>query len=74
MCCSTAGLWPSKPLGRGSLGNKSPKFSWMVDIDTLFSILFTTPVSLTPPFRQLFAKRVERKGFLSSDWLNVVVN
>ena len=29
---------------------------------------------LAPPFRQLFTKRVEPNGFLSSDWLNVVVN
>ena len=31
-------------------------------------------LNLAPPFRQLFTKRVEPNGFLSSDWLNVVVN
>ena len=45
----TAGLWPSKPLGRCSPGTKGLKFSFG-------------------------SRKVERNGFLSSDWLNVVVN
>ena len=45
-----------------------------VDIDTFLPMLFAAGFSLAPPFRQLFTKRVEPNGFLSSDWLNVVVN
>ena len=45
-----------------------------VDIDTFHLILFAARVSLAPPFRQLFTKRVEPNGFLSSDWRKVVVN
>ena len=45
-----------------------------MDIDTFLPMLFAAGFSLAPPFRQLFTKRVEPNGFLSSDWLNVVVN
>ena len=45
-----------------------------MDIDTFLPILFAARVSLAPPFRQLFTKRVEQNGFLSFDWLKVVVN
>ena len=45
-----------------------------VDIDTFLPMLFTAGFSSAPPLRQLFTERVEPNGFLSSDWLNVVVN
>ena len=45
-----------------------------MDIDSFLPILFAARVSLALPFRQLFTERVEPNGFLSSDWLNVVVN
>ena len=58
---------------QAELGGRIPVRA-TVDIDTLLPMLFAAGFSLAPPFRQLFTKKVEPNGFLSSGWLNVVVN